>query len=559
MARTHSTSVLKLHDTLSSDSGAFSSTPGTQPAIKSALTQWNNTRKRLSRIIESYYTSCRTLHSACITTTQNPVEYSMVEEALATTDLELKSLAAGDKQIRKARAFLTSMRNKSAILAPVNKLPPEILSRIFMLSRVHCVRDNNYGLDGFTDVCMYWRRTALDATNLWTHVDISLVVLESLTSLLFSRSKNAPIHVHVIEPSVENETEAPIQVDQCRFEAEFILAQLEPHFHRVRTLSIESGSSYGRIVPLILNQWSERASTFPRSLMINRPAPGDVLSIPSQNEMSSNLERMLLALDTLHLDYTLFDWASNAYRGLVDFRLDTLNNSITISVLQMTSILSACPTLAILKLGYIEVEREESWAQPAPVVMECLNIVNIIGMEPDYAHMLLSLITLSSPCAELGMTLSTESATDKRLSDFFVRSRVATLCCFGYQYSFEGWKHFFRSIPHPHTVILHDFHMANTLAGSPDDISLLPMLPQDLSSVTVLLECTVNFESLKCLVLDSGTKNLRLERCMSHVPTVPHQSIQEIGSALLEVYPDLQLEISDIDTTRQLACRSMFD
>ncbi|KAG8774382.1 hypothetical protein FRC12_002021, partial [Ceratobasidium sp. 428] len=242
----------------------------------------------------------------------------------------------------------------------------------------------------------------------------------------------------------------------------------------------------------------------------------------------------------------------------------------------LTSILSACPTLVVLKLGNITVDRVDDRAQPAPVVMQHLKVLNLANMPPEAACSTLSLCTVPGPCAELGITLSHSSSLDGQLVNFFARSKIITLYCTLrecegecdgclYNNNCEGgvlkallW--FPQRLPHTRTLVLHRFILINALPD-PLDIIPLPLASQAHIHHVVVLECVVDFENLRRLVAHLGTRDLRLEKCTaSTLIQYPHQQeLERIRTSLVEVYPYLDCSTSDVDSTEQLACRTIFD
>ncbi|KAF9791041.1 hypothetical protein BJ322DRAFT_1208302, partial [Thelephora terrestris] len=101
---------------------------------------------------------------------------------------------------------------------PVNKLPPELLSRI--LEHRDCEED----LSASTHVCQYWRSTLTSSPSLWSHlvVESKRDVGRALTYL--KRSKSAAIHVWITIDVVQD-------LD--------VLQRFTPHISRTRSFSIQ--------------------------------------------------------------------------------------------------------------------------------------------------------------------------------------------------------------------------------------------------------------------------------------------------------------------------------
>ncbi|EPS93713.1 hypothetical protein FOMPIDRAFT_1135667, partial [Fomitopsis schrenkii] len=81
-------------------------------------------------------------------------------------------------------------------LAPVSRIPPEVLSEIFLhtAERVAALGSSPPRVRDWirvTHVCRHWRETALQCTALWSRVDVP--ALPERLSEFLSRSKDAPL------------------------------------------------------------------------------------------------------------------------------------------------------------------------------------------------------------------------------------------------------------------------------------------------------------------------------------------------------------------------------
>ncbi|KAG9107794.1 hypothetical protein FRC07_008577 [Ceratobasidium sp. 392] len=408
----------------------------------STLTEWKAARKLLTDAIQSYLAASTILRTSCTALAYRTTGRSPAEDALATLDSELESLALEEALLRDTRISLTVTRNTSVRLTRINALPPEILARIFGLSKTYCQVDDSCSPDNFASVCAYWRKVAIDTAGLWTHIDIGPSAPESLTELLLERSGSAPIHIHVLEPSEDEDVDdfgdPSDYVAGCTAAA--MLAMLNPQLHCIRSLNIESNSNDGEIISAIFKKWFENGSFgFPSVLSIERPMSRRTMFIPIQAE-TSELERRLLAIRTLHLDCVNFGWASSAYRDLVDLRLYFFRTVAT-SKPQLFNILSACPTLHTLKLRNIKADNTEDWVQPDPILMPHLEVLNLAGMGPNRVAPVLSLVTLPNPQTELSVEISPTGAIDNQLTECFFRSNINILYChYPSDRSYHDWS-----------------------------------------------------------------------------------------------------------------------
>ncbi|KAG9099502.1 hypothetical protein FRC07_010516 [Ceratobasidium sp. 392] len=344
--------------------------------------------------------------------------------------------------------------------------------------------------------------------------------------------------------------------DEFWVKAEGIVAFMEPHLHRICVLSLQPDDVFNYFVPALLHLWSGRSNiNYPRSLFVGQPAFGEVVFIDQNDESESeDLEKMLLALNTLHLSHVLIDWSSNAHCGLVDLQLDLPYLSISVSTRQLARIFSASPALGTPKLGPIKVHHTKNWVQPAPVLMGCLEVLNLIEMMPDDAHSLLSLITSTSPRAELSIRLAVNTVIDDRIVGFFSRSKISTLYCLYNTGSLKDWKRFFRYLPSLDALILHGYDLVGVSVDEPNRL-LTP--PSRVTSVT-FLGCTIKFDSLKRFLLVFDLQELRLEGCS--VSTKLGHYVRDVPELLREIYPNLQCsDESGADWSEHLACRMMFD
>jgi hypothetical protein len=82
----------------------------------------------------------------------------LVKDVYSTVCSELALISSDEQALGKARASLAIVRNR---FSPANKLPPELLTKIFMISRDHCVHDSCHGPPGdleiFSAVSVYWQ------------------------------------------------------------------------------------------------------------------------------------------------------------------------------------------------------------------------------------------------------------------------------------------------------------------------------------------------------------------------------------------------------------------
>ncbi|KAJ3543545.1 hypothetical protein NMY22_g3112 [Coprinellus aureogranulatus] len=100
-------------------------------------------------------------------------------------------------RIQELKDEIKALESSCNALSPPNRIPPEILSRIFLIvqwrSRARGPgRPGNLAWIRVTHVCRHWRDTALECTTLWTNLSL---INPAFTAVMLQRSKNAPLTV----------------------------------------------------------------------------------------------------------------------------------------------------------------------------------------------------------------------------------------------------------------------------------------------------------------------------------------------------------------------------
>ena len=196
-------------------------------------------------------------------------------------------------------------------LAPVNKLPPEILSRI---PRSLLIRD----LIPVTQVCRYWRTTLTSCGPLWSTINCKRGH-EALTCL--HRSKGSPIHVSV-----------------TKFPDDEVLARLSPHIGRIRSLHIQTRWS---VAQSVFARFTDPAPNLETLTIICRPYTAAAGPVPS-TLLTGNLPN----LRSLTLQGFSSDLASFVLPNLTYFELSNVTSPpLSISLSNLLAFLERSPLL----------------------------------------------------------------------------------------------------------------------------------------------------------------------------------------------------------------------
>lgn len=96
--------------------------------------QWKTLHDHFVQSIQEYLTACTSLEFAFSQPPRSVLEKSNLEAAFLHINEQLSLASTYDKQLQQAWGCLSRIRNHSIKLVPINILPPEILSDIFVLA-----------------------------------------------------------------------------------------------------------------------------------------------------------------------------------------------------------------------------------------------------------------------------------------------------------------------------------------------------------------------------------------------------------------------------------------
>ena len=204
------------------------------------------------------------------------------------------------------------------VLAPINKLPAEILSQILQSLPI---RD----LIVATQVCRYWRTSFISCGPLWCNIDCERG-FEALTCL--HRSKGSPIHVSV-----------------RRFPNDEVLARLSPHTGRIKSLHLQSRWS---VAQSVFTRFTDPAPNLETLKVICRPFTAAAGPVPS-TLLTGNLPK----LRSLTLQGLSSDLASFVLPSLTYFELSNVTSPpLSISLSDLLAFLERSPLLETVRVDF---------------------------------------------------------------------------------------------------------------------------------------------------------------------------------------------------------------
>jgi F-box-like len=143
------------------------------------------------------------LSSDHVQQTRNLVTEAEIE--LSNHDTEIARLqGAMDELVNRRQELHQCIKETQALLAPVRRIPPEILSHIITLSlpkKWHLEKSGAIAL-AHSQVCTYWREVVLSMKELWSTIRLNLPPRKHSLAILQSylwRSENSPLTLILCE------------------------------------------------------------------------------------------------------------------------------------------------------------------------------------------------------------------------------------------------------------------------------------------------------------------------------------------------------------------------
>ncbi|CAE6510152.1 unnamed protein product [Rhizoctonia solani] len=362
---------------------------------------------------------------------------------------ELDELASCEVKIQEMKVSIHRARNYSPGIAPINSLPTEVFTRIFHYARPTCnlrllsfCAKEHYPTypDYLTHVCSLWRTIAILSPSLWFHIDLTpdethLDGLSDRAKVHVARSGQVPLELHSAGDTYHSGLVQPYK-GLLPF-----VSQISP---RVSSLRIEA-REFGGLHRGILRELLLSQDSILTKLVIHSNRRWNTLSNCSFDYMgleetwgnclnldlaADQLERVFAPLTILRLRGTFPLWSSTAYHGLVDLRLLSPLEQVSIPEAELITILRSCPELSILyfKLRIHNLAFETR--QIEPVHLRDLQVVKIFWdydevPGPGSSSDILRLLAPGTKPLQLFLNSYHSSPTLlANLNGFFSRSRV---------------------------------------------------------------------------------------------------------------------------------------
>ncbi|KAF7294610.1 F-box domain-containing protein [Mycena indigotica] len=138
------------------------------------------------------------------------LESKLIVETMSTIDNHLARYTSEAARVRAMLEALLTRREElirfkaccSSVLAPIRKLPPEILQAIFLACLDH--KPNVIPITG--QICQHWRKITISTPELWSNISVGRTRFmahekyQDLAALFLERSSNLPLSISLRQP-----------------------------------------------------------------------------------------------------------------------------------------------------------------------------------------------------------------------------------------------------------------------------------------------------------------------------------------------------------------------
>ncbi|KAG8717912.1 hypothetical protein FRC09_013477 [Ceratobasidium sp. 395] len=397
------------------------------------FSRWRHAQKQLSQTIQNYVDACAALKTALEVFPVDKCSRLQRAEAFDGLDSQLPVLASYEQNLQETRFSLRIIRNTSDSVTPVNSLPVEILSAIFVLA----VQQGTDAICSLTLVCTLWRRITLQTSACWARIELPISSDSEEACdravLWAKRAQSEPLHLVVwgfLRPLNEDDE---FDAEDSEYDAGYTLASLMP---RVHTLEFTSGGvEMDRLVPWVLSYWVRYGSTgMAKALMLNVP-PIDTVNL-SAHSLSFGYNRPTLdaykaffcSLRSLSLKNTWLDWKLGFCSGLVELRLSSRGWKACWQS-DIAAILQASPKLQSLAIVELDISTcRVTLEAPSTVALNDLKLLCLkSNKSSNNPWTVLELITSSSESIQMSLTFEDHPEFISTARSFFERVKVTAL------------------------------------------------------------------------------------------------------------------------------------
>ncbi|KAG8723311.1 hypothetical protein FRC09_003811 [Ceratobasidium sp. 395] len=449
-----------------------------------AVDRWVAAQSDITEAVDGFLDARLTLRNATAQSFPLNPNHTVSKRVLDGVQSHMGCIDVEESYMHESRTVINALLNSDPV--PVNKLPPEILGRIFsiVVASSPCTPKNGER-DTLLDiplVCTRWHQLATSDRFLWSHIDIDSghrygCFRLNRIRLWLERSRGASIYIH----STRNDSQGDKPVIPR------LISILQPHAMFTSSLVI-SGRHIGLTRALL-------------ALCLNQSGPGTLNTLILANDWSykSNVP-----------------WPTYSMRALVALELRNIRSLGTRAPVleQLVDILSDCPklhTLRLIHLWNFSMRSDQPPSQGA-IFVPHLRLLELVL--PPREEALVGLMTAIKPGeleldVRLGIGAMDKGSVLRSTQLLLSRSNVVSLTLLNFgSPSVDQFRSLFSSMPYLRGLRVNSCSASLLLSALANDT-----LAQSLS----------NLQSL--CILEGGVNTPLLNRIISFVKSRPLRSL----------------------------------
>ncbi|KDQ16061.1 hypothetical protein BOTBODRAFT_173339 [Botryobasidium botryosum FD-172 SS1] len=412
------------------------------------LSVWEASLKSVAEALNALLSATNALDDECSGKARNLVpgsrmlEQAAVEAIYSRVAEEYVGLDDFEQKIRSVRTTMQMLRNQSYTLVPINRLPDECLSAIFVMGSElddgsrddigytsEDVADESEGEeeeeveeeeseeegddeedeedegndedddadDGVDEeeepvvhdsrsfgllvsqVCRRWRKVALDSGQLWTRIELTDQPPFEAMELWLERSRNYPLDV------ILNTEPFGVDGKALTLNLRMALEVLKSYVSQCaepRCIDLTINSRSHKSIMLILSELSQ----LHRQLRLRTLKLVDRSRVFSGARggkwKTAQLLELMRGVRNLQLREYRFPWDHPVYTNLAELRITGIESANQPTVAQFQAVLRSCPLLELLDLNRISIIAD-SHTRPSSTLMDCLRTIKVTDLDFD--------------------------------------------------------------------------------------------------------------------------------------------------------------------------------
>lgn len=391
-----------------------------------ALRQWNLARTAFAASLHTYLDTFSRFELECNRFFDPNESGAIGPEVRASLDEELLSFATCESSIPPTKTKLLRLRNMTAPISPIRRLPADILAQVFILvvdwRRAYAAGPHERGLsikqvNSLSSVCSYWRHVALGTGLLWSYLDLDRLHHTGYISLWLDRAGSSHLDVRSMDRFGHPRMDA-VHVSK--------LCLVLPRIKCVRSMVMRSSK---KPMERWLSEW--RSGGVPRTLttLALSTSHGGLAVFPTTGVVLDHrpLDELFHSLDTLYLDQIRVNWDSLRCRNLISLSLRQL--SITMD--NLGQLLAANPNLEYISLWLLDVTYDPTPTTLPLAELPSIHTLRLEGMEYDIICDVLAMIAPGHHGLDLKLGHTScrdlSDASRQKFVAFCRRSHITTL------------------------------------------------------------------------------------------------------------------------------------